>query len=103
MMQAHVILTDSGGVQEEAPALGKPVLVLRETTERQEALESGAARLTGLDSDHIVAETKLLLDDPVEYERRAQPRLIFGDGNAAGRISDALRRYRRPVGLAAAG
>ncbi len=103
MMRAYAILTDSGGVQEEAPALGKPVLVLRETTERPEALEAGAARLTGLDTDTIVDETELLLDNAREYRERAQRRYPFGDGRAADRIADALVRLGHPLGLAAAG
>lgn len=103
MREAHVILTDSGGVQEEAPALGTPVLVLRESTERPEAVEAGAARLTGLDPSRIVQETELLLDDPVEYAARAQPRFPFGDGRAADRIAAALVRFDRGLSLAAAG
>lgn len=91
MRRAHVLLTDSGGIQEEAPSLGKPVLVLREKTERPEAVSVGAARLTGTDPTRIVAETSLLLDDATEYLRRAQIRNPYGDGRAATRIRDIVR------------
>lgn len=93
MRRAHVLLTDSGGVQEEAPSLGKPVLVLREKTERPEAVAVGAARLTGTDPARIVAETTLLLDDATEYSRRARVRNPYGDGRAATRILDIVRSY----------
>ena len=93
MRRAHVLLTDSGGIQEEAPSLGKPVLVLREKTERPEAVAGGAARLTGTDPARIVAETSLLLDDAAEYARRARVRHIYGDGHAATLIRDAVRAY----------
>jgi len=93
MRRAHVLLTDSGGIQEEGPSLGKPVLVLREKTERPEAVAAGAARLTGTDPGRIVAETSLLLDDAAEYARRARVRHIYGDGRAATLIRDAVRAY----------
>jgi len=93
MRRAHVILTDSGGIQEEAPSLGKPILVLREKTERPEAVTAGAARLTGTDPSRIVAETSLLLDDAAEYSRRASIRNPYGDGCAATRIRDIVRSY----------
>lgn len=67
MSQAHLIITDSGGVQEEAPSLGKPVLVMRETTERPEAVDAGTVRLVGTDEDKIVTEANCLLDDPTAY------------------------------------
>ena len=91
LTRADLVLSDSGGIQEEAPSLGKPVLVLRENTERPEAIEAGTARLVGTDADTIVAESERLLDDPAAYEdmaRRANP---YGDGRAAERIIDALR------------
>jgi len=91
--RARVLLTDSGGIQEEAPSLGKPVLVLREKTERPEAVAAGAARLTGTDPARIVAETSLLLDDAAEYARRARVRHIYGGGRAATLIRDAVRAY----------
>jgi len=93
MRRAHVLLTDSGGIQEEGPSLGKPVLVMREKTERPEAVAAGAARLTGTDPARIVAETSLLLDDADEYVRRARVRHVYGDGSAATLIRDAIRVY----------
>jgi UDP-N-acetylglucosamine 2-epimerase (non-hydrolysing) len=93
MRRSHVLLTDSGGIQEEGPSLGKPVLVLREKTERPEAVAAGAARLTGTDPARIVAETSLLLDDAIEYARRARVRHIYGDGRAATLIRNAVRAY----------
>lgn len=85
-----LVLTDSGGLQEEGPALGKPVLVLRDTTERPEAIEAGANLLVGRGEDAIVDATLALLDDPERYARMAVPRPIYGDGRAAPRIVDAL-------------
>jgi UDP-N-acetylglucosamine 2-epimerase (non-hydrolysing) len=93
MRRAHLLLTDSGGIQEEAPSLGKPVLVLREKTERPEAVIAGASRLTGTDPDRIVSETELLLDDAAEYARRAAIPNPYGDGCAATRIRDIVRSY----------
>lgn len=90
MRRAHILLTDSGGIQEEGPSLGKPVLVMREKTERQEAVEAGTARLTGTDEDTIVAEAERLLDDPEEYRRRARIHNPYGDGQASARIRDVL-------------
>ena len=90
MRRAHLILSDSGGVQEEAPALGKPVLVLRDKTERPEVIEQGAARLVGTDTATIVAAARELLDDDAAYGQMAQVRWIYGDGRAAERIAAAL-------------
>jgi UDP-N-acetylglucosamine 2-epimerase (non-hydrolysing) len=90
---AYMILTDSGGIQEEAPALGKPVLVLRDETERPEAIAAGVARLVGTDESRIVAETARLLDDPVWYAKLAQGASPYGDGKAAARIKQAIDRY----------
>lgn len=90
MKQAHLVLTDSGGIQEEAPGLGVPVLVLREVTERPEAVEAGAVRLVGTDRERIVAETCRLLDDPAQYEDIAQAINPYGDGRASQRIVAAL-------------
>jgi UDP-N-acetylglucosamine 2-epimerase (non-hydrolysing) len=90
MRRAHLLLTDSGGIQEEGPSLGKPVLVMREKTERPEAVEAGTARLIGTDEDAIVAEAAQLLDDPFEYERRALIHNPYGDGQASARIRDVL-------------
>ncbi len=85
-----LILSDSGGVQEEAPALGKPVLVMRETTERLEGIKAGTARLVGNDPDRIVAEATRLLDDPVAYAAMARAHNPYGDGHASAKIVDFL-------------
>ena len=90
MAQAVLVLTDSGGIQEEAPSLGKPVLVLREVTERPEAIQAGTARLVGTDPQRIVSETIRLLTDPAEYNRMARAVNPYGDGRAAERIVSAL-------------
>jgi UDP-N-acetylglucosamine 2-epimerase (non-hydrolysing) len=87
---ADLLLTDSGGVQEEAPALGKPVLVMRETTERPEGVAAGTARLVGTDPDRIVAEAEWLLDDPAAYAAMARAHNPFGDGRSAARIVELL-------------
>lgn len=87
---AEVMLTDSGGVQEEAPALGKPVLVMRETTERPEGVEAGTAKLVGTDADRIVTEIFTLLDDKAAYEAMARAHNPFGDGQSARRIVELL-------------
>jgi len=87
---AHLMLTDSGGVQEEAPALGKPVLVMRETTERPEGVAAGTAKLVGTDADTIVAEAERLLDDEAAYAAMARAHNPFGDGKSAGRIVELL-------------
>jgi UDP-N-acetylglucosamine 2-epimerase (non-hydrolysing) len=92
MKRSTLVLTDSGGIQEEAPGLGKPVLVLRETTERPEAVEAGTVELVGTDPDRIVARTRELLDDASAYERMARAVNPYGDGKAAQRIADALIR-----------
>lgn len=90
MQRADLILTDSGGVQEEAPSLGKPVLVMRETTERPEAVDAGTVRLVGTDTDLIVREASRLLDDAAAYEAMGRAHNPYGDGKAAGRIRQAL-------------
>jgi UDP-N-acetylglucosamine 2-epimerase (non-hydrolysing) len=90
LMHSYLVLTDSGGVQEEAPALGKPVLVMRRVTERPEALAAGVARLVGTEPGLIVAEARRLLDDPGWYRRMARGASPYGDGHAAGRIAAAL-------------
>ena len=86
----HLVLSDSGGVQEEAPALGKPVLVMRDTTERPEGVAAGTARLVGTDEARIVAEVTGLLDEPHAYEAMARAHNPFGDGRAAQRIADLV-------------
>lgn len=90
MKGAHLILTDSGGVQEEAPSFGKPVLVMRETTERPEAVSAGVAKLVGTDGDNIVSQVRELLVDGDAYEKMAQARNPFGDGNSAETIVNIL-------------
>jgi UDP-N-acetylglucosamine 2-epimerase (non-hydrolysing) len=92
MKRAHFVLTDSGGIQEEAPSLGKPVLVLRETTERPEAVDAGTVRLVGADDCKIVKESKRLLEDPAAYDAMARAINPYGDGHASERIVSALER-----------
>jgi len=93
MQQAKLILTDSGGIQEEAPALGKPVLVLRSVTERPEAIEMGVAKLVGTERSVIVDEVSRLLEDPGYYAQMARGVSPYGDGHAAERIRDIIRQY----------
>jgi UDP-N-acetylglucosamine 2-epimerase (non-hydrolysing) len=93
MKKAYLIISDSGGVQEEAPALGKPVLVLREETERPEAVEMGVVKLVGADSQLILEEAQRLLDDEVAYLAMARGALPYGDGRASERILNVLREY----------
>ncbi|MCW3796699.1 UDP-N-acetylglucosamine 2-epimerase (non-hydrolyzing) [Sphingomonas sp. BN140010] len=106
MLQASVILSDSGGVQEEAPALGVPLLVLRSKTERPEGIASGNMKLLGRETQLIVTEVKRLLDDPDHYASMATPSLPYGDGHAAGRIVQSIAlwlpaRHRDAVRLRA--
>jgi UDP-N-acetylglucosamine 2-epimerase (non-hydrolysing) len=93
MNRAHLVLTDSGGVQEEAPGLGKPVLVMRDTTERPEAVMAGTVRLVGTDEDRIVNEVTHLLHDQVEYQRMAHAVNPYGDGRAAERTVASFRYF----------
>jgi UDP-N-acetylglucosamine 2-epimerase (non-hydrolysing) len=93
MAACRMILTDSGGVQEEAPSLGKPVLVMRDTTERPEGVEAGTALLVGAKSATIVEHTCRLLDDPKAYEAMANAVNPYGDGGAAERVVARIRRY----------
>lgn len=90
MKRATLILTDSGGLQEEAPTFGIPVLVMRETTERPEGVEAGILKLVGTETSHIVQEARRLLDDPSEYGKMARVANPYGDGHAAERIIQAL-------------
>jgi len=90
--KSYLILTDSGGIQEEAPSLGKPVLVLREVTERPEGVEAGTVRLVGRDTDKIVEMAQLLLSDQKEYDKMARAVNPYGDGYASKRIADILER-----------
>ncbi len=91
--KSYIILTDSGGIQEEAPSLGKPVLVLRDTTERPEGISAGTLKLVGTDEDVIYEETKRLLTDSKEYERMSKASNPYGDGHASERIVDAIVEY----------
>lgn len=90
MSKSHIVLTDSGGIQEEAPGLGKPVLVMRDTTERPEALSSGTVHLVGTDYDKIMNEVSTLLEDEAAYEKMSKAVNPYGDGKACGRIVNAL-------------
>jgi len=92
MRRAHLILTDSGGVQEEAPSLGKPVLVMRDVTERREAIDAGAAMLVGTEAARIVTGVESLLDDASLYARMSTTVNPYGDGQASARIVDLLMR-----------
>ena len=93
MRRADIILTDSGGVQEEAPSLGKPVLVMRDTSERPEAIDAGTVKLVGTDADLIVREANALLDDPSAFEVMARAHNPYGDGLASQRIRDAILAF----------
>jgi UDP-N-acetylglucosamine 2-epimerase (non-hydrolysing) len=97
MRRAYLLITDSGGVQEEGPSLGKPVLVLREKTERPEAVRAGTVKLVGTNQDAIVTEAARLLDDPAEYERMARLHNPYGDGKASGRIAACIFSYLFPA------
>ncbi|MFI1163758.1 non-hydrolyzing UDP-N-acetylglucosamine 2-epimerase [Streptomyces sp. NPDC020801] len=106
LAECDLVLTDSGGIQEEAPSLSKPALVLRTTTERPEAVEAGAARLVGTDPDAVVSCAERLLDDPAEYRRMATAGNPFGDGRAAGRVLAQLAEdfaAEVPVGVTTSG
>jgi UDP-N-acetylglucosamine 2-epimerase (non-hydrolysing) len=91
MEKSVIVLTDSGGIQEEAPSLGKPVLVMRNTTERPEALEKGTVKLVGTDYDKIVREMSILLDDPIAYTKMSQAINPYGDGKACERIVEQFK------------
>ncbi len=92
MSRSYILLTDSGGIQEEAPSLRKPVLVMREVTERPEALEAGTVKLVGTDPDRIIAEVNRLLDDTNEYRRMSTACNPYGDGLSSKRIADYIER-----------
>ncbi|WP_179402475.1 non-hydrolyzing UDP-N-acetylglucosamine 2-epimerase [Burkholderia guangdongensis] len=100
MSRAHFIITDSGGIQEEGPALGKPVLVTRDTTERPEAIRAGTARLVGTDTERIVREASRLMENECAYDEMSHASNPYGDGHASERIADALLE-REPVEQAA--
>lgn len=91
MEKSHIVLTDSGGIQEEAPGLGKPVLVMRETTERPEAVTAGTVKLVGTNFDKIIAEVSRLMDDESEYEKMGKAVNPYGDGKACPRILEFLK------------
>ena len=93
MSKAHIIVTDSGGIQEEAPSLGKPVLVMRETTERPEAVEAGTVKLVGTDKKVIVESTLELLNDRGSYEKMSKAHNPYGDGKASERITETLKKF----------
>lgn len=93
MQRADIVLTDSGGIQEEAPSLGKPVLVMRENTERPEAVTAGTVRLVGIDADRIVGQVEALLDDPQQYAQMAAAHNPYGDGKASMRIRGVLEEH----------
>lgn len=93
IQRSTLLLTDSGGLQEEAPSLGKPVLVLRETTERPEAVTAGTAKLIGTQADRIAQEALTLLQDPAAYAAMANAANPFGDGQASGRIVQLSRQF----------
>ena len=92
MNRSYIILTDSGGIQEEAPSLGKPVLVMRDTTERPEAVNSGTVRLVGTEINLIVSEVNLLLNSEKEYSKMSMAHNPYGDGYACKRIIDTLAK-----------
>ena len=92
--KSYIILTDSGGIQEEAPSLGKPVLVLRDTTERPEGIKAGTLKLVGTDEETIYNETKRLLTDNIEYEKMSHASNPYGDGCASERIVDTIIKWK---------
>ena len=93
MRRSYLLITDSGGIQEEGPSLGKPILVMREKTERPEAVAAGTVKLVGTNADRIVREAERLLDDPTEYARRSRIHNPYGDGQASDRIRQAIAAY----------
>ena len=99
MNSSYLILTDSGGVQEEAPSLGKPVLVMRDITERPEAVEAGTVKLVGTNQQIIVDETMLLLNDSEAYQKMAYAHNPYGDGTACEKIMEAMMNYQNIISL----
>ena len=95
LQRAYLLITDSGGIQEEGPSLGKPILVLRNKTERPEAVAAGTVKLVGSDPDKIVAETTLLLENRSEYDGMARLHTPCGDGNASTRIAEHIAAFLR--------
>jgi UDP-N-acetylglucosamine 2-epimerase (non-hydrolysing) len=94
MYKSHIIITDSGGIQEEAPSLGKPVLVMRDTTERPEAVEAGTVKLVGTDANKIASEAMNLLNDDAYYQSMSFSHNPYGDGTACKKIADAIKRWK---------
>lgn len=95
--RSHIILTDSGGIQEEAPSLGKPVIVLRDTTERPEGIDAGTLRLAGTEEENIFQLSDALLSDDAEYEKMSKAHNPYGDGHASARIVESLLKYLRSL------
>jgi len=93
MSRSYLVLTDSGGIQEEAPSLGKPVLVMRDTTERPEAVAAGTVKLVGTDQQKIVSEVRALMTNQAYYDSMSFAHNPYGDGQACGRIVDSIKRY----------
>jgi UDP-N-acetylglucosamine 2-epimerase (non-hydrolysing) len=93
MSRSYLLLTDSGGIQEEGPSLGKPILVMRDKTERPEAVEAGTAKLVGTDQDTIVAQVTRLLDSEAAYQQMTRVHNPYGDGTACAGIAAAVRRH----------
>ena len=93
MRRAYLLVTDSGGIQEEGPSLGKPILVLREKTERPEAVKAGTVKLVGTDEDRIVREASVLLDDRAAYDQMARVHNPYGDGRASARIASLIHSF----------
>jgi UDP-N-acetylglucosamine 2-epimerase (non-hydrolysing) len=94
MYKSHLIVTDSGGIQEEAPSLGKPVLVMRDTTERPEAVEAGTVKLVGTDSISIASESMKLINDEAYYDSMSFAHNPYGDGNACKKIANAIKEWK---------
>jgi UDP-N-acetylglucosamine 2-epimerase (non-hydrolysing) len=99
MDRSYFVLTDSGGVQEEAPCMGRPVLVMREKTERPEGLRAGVTRLVGTDADLIVRESERLLSSPKVYQSMCKSPTLYGSGDASDQIVGCIKRYLGQAGL----
>jgi UDP-N-acetylglucosamine 2-epimerase len=95
LKHCYFVLTDSGGIQEEAPSLGKPVLVMRQTTERPEAVEAGTVELVGTNPKHILAACSRLIDEPSHYKKMSEAHNPYGDGLASQRIADIMVNWSR--------
>jgi UDP-N-acetylglucosamine 2-epimerase (non-hydrolysing) len=93
LQKTHILITDSGGLQEEGASIGKPTLVLRETTERPEAVEAGVAKLVGTNKENVKNELRLLLADQAAYDKMAKPSSVYGDGKTSEKIVEILKNY----------